>query len=305
MRWFCIGLICAALFSEEKQPEFWSTGPLINYSDDVVELGHVAFQPYFIYYQYRGSYDSDWHFHSFPMFSSFLFQPFTRIGICPRVEFNFTPQLYYNHVDGAAKWVFGDMPISLSFWLLEETKKVPSIMFNLLANLPTGKYQKLNPAKLETDLGGTGSWSPGAAFVIYKEIYLWKAHYLAFTYSATYLFQTLVDVKGLSLYGGGPGTHGKVRPGNLFQSDLSLQYSFTQNWVFSMDMIYQHQDRSRFSGVTVEPAGNRSLEQCSLAPALEYLWDENTGIVFGSWFSVAGRNTDQFNTFEISIYMYR
>lgn len=56
MRWFCLFLFAAALFSqEEKEPEFWSTGPLVNYSGDVVELGHVVFQPYSIYQQFMGN----------------------------------------------------------------------------------------------------------------------------------------------------------------------------------------------------------------------------------------------------------
>lgn len=306
MRWFCFFFFAACLFSQEiEEPELWSTGPLINYSGDVVEMGHVAFQPYFIYQQFRGNYDSEWHFHSYPLYTTFLFLPFTRIGICPRVEFDLSPQLYYNHVDGAGKWVFGDMPISLSIWLLEPDGNIPSILFNLLATLPTGKYQRLNPLKLETDIGGAGSWYPGASLVIYKDIHLTKNHFLALTYSATYSFGTIADVRGLNFYGGDETTRGKVRPGNIFVTDLSLEYSFTQNWIFSMDMIYQHGNRSRFSGKTVEPVGSPSYEQCSLAPALEYMWDENSGIIFGSWFTVAGRNTDQFNTLEVAVYLYR
>lgn len=252
-----------------------------------------------------GTYDSKWHFHSSPLFTTLLVQPLTRVGICPRVEFDLTPQLLYNHVDGAGKWVFGDIPVLLSIWLLEPTENVPSIILNLLANLPTGKYQNLNPSKLGTDIGGIGSWIPGAAFVLYKDIHLWKSHFLALTYSASYSFGTTVDVKGLNFYGGDPTTHGRVRPGNLFETILSLEYSFTQNWVFSMDMIYLHGDRNRFTGETIEPVGEPSFEQCTLSPALGYMWDENSGIIFGSVFTVAGRNTDQFNTFEVAVYLYR
>ena len=291
---------------KENEPEFWSTGPLIAPPGNVVEFGHVAFQPYLFWYQYRGVYDADWHYHSEnEIFNSVLFQPYLRLGVFKSTEIDLVPQVYYNHFDHAAKWVFGDFPIWSSTTLLEGKKWYPSIMLQLSANLPTGKYQKLNPAKKETDLGGTGSWSPGAGLIFYKDVHLWNSHFLSITYYANYSFQTSVHVKGLNAYGGDESTHGRVHPGNLFLTILSFEFSLSQKWVLSLDTQYQHGNKATFRGETIDPVGYPAYDQFAMAPAIEYLWDENTGIIAGGWFSVAGRNADQFNSVVISVYINR
>jgi hypothetical protein len=37
-----------------------------------------------------------------------------------------------------------------------------------------------------------------------------------------------------------------------------------------------------------------SNEQWSVAPAIEYNWSKNVGLIVGSWFSFAGRNSVRF-----------
>lgn len=318
-------LFAAALFAEEEpeiplsetaedieiaknkdEPDFWSTGPLLAPPGNVVELGHYAIQPYLYWFQYRGVYDSKWHYQSEPdIFNSVLFQPYTRIGIFKSTELDLVPQVYYNHYDDAAKWVFGDFPIWTSTTLLEADKWYPSIMLQLSANLPTGKYQRLNPAKKGTDIGGTGSWLPGAGLIVYKDMHLWKSHFLSITYYANYSFQTNVHVHGLNAYGGDDTTRGKVHPGNLFTTLLSFEFSLSQNWVLALDSQYQHGNKTTFKGETIDPVSSPSFDQVSLAPAIEYLWNENTGVIAGGWFTVAGRNVDQFNSLVIAVYINR
>ncbi len=36
--------------------------------------------------------------------------------------------------------------------------------------------------------------------------------------------------------------------------------------------------------------------QFSIAPAIEYNWNANIGIIFGSWFTLAGKNSTQFTS---------
>lgn len=121
----------------------------------------------------------------------------------------------------------------------------------------------------------------------------------------TYMYGAPVNVKGINAYGGDPTTSGKVRPGNLWQGIVSFEYSLTQNWVLALDMLYSHMSRSQFTGTTVEPTGEPSWEQFSLAPAVEYCFSENFAINAGAWFTAAGRNSDQFASAVMSIYIVK
>jgi hypothetical protein len=124
--------------------------------------------------------------------------------------------------------------------------------------------------------------------------HLYGIHYFEARFYSGYRIGTPASLCGLSVYGGGPGTHGTIYPGNIFFADIALQYNLSLNWAFACDIFYRRQDRNRFSGKTVSPAGLPSSEQFSLAPALEYNFSKDLGLIGGVWFTAAGRNTPQF-----------
>ncbi len=299
-------LSAAADLPGGEEYELWCTGPLLVPAGDLIELGHATWQPYLFVNEYHGFYGDDWHASSYPLFSNVSAQGLIRVGIFPYGEFDFTPILNYNHTSGASKWIFGDMPVNLDILLSEdETWLHPNLKFRVSGVLPIGKYEKLKASKLETDLSGIGTWLPGVGLIYYHEEHIYKHHFLTLTGFVTYMYGTPVNVKGINAYGGDPTTEGKVRPGNLWQGILSFEYSLTQNWVLALDMIYNHLSRSKFNGSTVEPMDNPSMEQFSLAPAVEYNFSKNFGINAGAWFTVAGRNTDQFASAVMSIYIVK
>lgn len=295
--------------AEEKAegfPEFWSTGPLIIPPTDVIDVGHFNYQPYLFWYQYRGVYDKHWNFHHEPLFTTVSFQPQFRAGVFSSTEFDFIPIINYNNTEHEAQWVFGDIPIALGSILLEDDTDLwyhPSIKLQISANLPTGKYQKLKAKKLGTDIGGIGSWAPGIGLILYHEAHIYRSHYFTASGFIGYQFQTPVRVKGLNAYGGDAHTRGKVYPGDLFQAILSFEYSLSHRWILAMDTVYNHFNKTRFKGHTDTENTLPSSEQISLAPGIEYMWTENFGINGGVWFTVGGRNTDQFTSGVISIYI--
>ena len=72
---------------------------------------------------------------------------------------------------------------------------------------------------------------------------------------------------------------------------------------FRLDNVYIHANKNRFSGKagfapSGEPAVIKwpSTEQLSFAPAIEYNFNENCGLIAGSWFSAAGRNSWEFRS---------
>jgi hypothetical protein len=110
-----------------------------------------------------------------------------------------------------------------------------------------------------------------------------------------------VHVAGLNAYGGGKGTRGTVRPGNIFSTDLGIEISITQRWVFCTDFVYKAVNPTKFHGVTTVPVGIGSSDNLSIAPGFEYSWNPNLGVLAGAWFSVYGRNSANFVSGIVSV----
>lgn len=286
----------------------WLTGPLLSPFGYVIDKGHVNFEPYFYANSLYGRYDSHWKARNTPNLYNLSTQLYTWYGFANRWDIAVAPQFSWNHTSGASHWVLNDIPVLLEYQLVYErpNRWQPAVKLSFLATIPTGKYQKLNPQKKGTDLSGLGSWQPGI------EIAFQKLFHRVFVlhYSISYTIPTAVHVKGLNAYGGGHKTRGKVYPGASLLTILGLEFSLSQNWGAALDIQYLHQNRTRFvgrkgtTGMLPNQMGGASNEQLSLAPAIEYSWSSNFGILAGAWFSIAGRNATEFASgiFAINIY---
>jgi hypothetical protein len=319
-----IFLIMSSLYGREpsfdsylfnaNQPQPWFTGPLLTPSGHVVPEKHVNFEPYIYWTQAKGTYGPNWKSHSHPTFDNVLFQGSIQIGVLSATEFDLNPQFIYNHTQGQHMWRVSDIPISLAFQLLyDQTDSwYPGIKLKFGANVPLGKYDHLDPLRLETDNGGIGTWIPNVGVTLTRLHHIAGAQYLSWRFSINYGVGTPVSVNGLSVFGGSsslpgiPGTRGTVYPGNQFLVLGGLEYSLSQNWVLALDLQYQHNNKNRFSGYS--PLGTKptrpSRELFALAPAIEYNWSDNLGIIAGPWFSVAGRNTQKFISYVVAINVY-
>ncbi len=290
-------------------PTPWFTGPLFAPSGHTIPQGQWNFEPYIYFTALTGSYDKNWHPHSTPHFYITNLQLYTQVGLTPWLDFQITPQFFYNEKQGAHSFCFGDMPIGFDIQIYEDSPEYwyPAIKMSLTTTIPFGKYQHFNPKKNGTEASGTGSWLPTASIVFSHQFNPFPDHFfvprIAFAYTVPYC----VYIKGYNVYGGGKGTRGKVYPGNNFSIDFGFEYNFTQKWVLATDVIYNQSNKTRFSGKPGNPEfhGSPSSEQFSLAPALEYNWSANIGLIGGVWFSVAGRNAKQLvsGILALNIYM--
>ncbi len=288
----------------------WFTGPLIAPSGYTVKAGDFNIEPYLYFYVYNGSYDQHWKPHSTPNFYSTRFQVQAKMGIVQGLDFHIYPQAFYNETQGHHYANIGDLPLGFSIQLLRSgiDKAWPAIKLTLRASVPIGKYQHLHAEKLKTDAIGSGSWAPAVSLVFSKLYHTSERHYLDTRLVFNYQFGTPVHVKGFNSYGGGPRTRGTVHPGNNLFIDGSIQYNMSQRWVVACDLYYIHYNRNKFSGkagtdsfgapnVNTGPSG----EQLSLAPAIEYNWSKNLGLIGGVWFTLAGRNTSRFVTGVVAL----
>ncbi len=219
----CFVIACLSLVADEgdAQVEYpWLTGPLLSPFGYVIDKGHFNFEPYLYGNTEYGRYDKHWKGHSKHHYNNLTVQPYTWFGFAHRWDIQIGPQFSWNHTSGASHWVVNDLPIELDFQILYERphRWQPAVKLALLGTIPLGKYQKLNPKDKGTDIGGLGTWDPGAQLVFQRLFPISGEHYLVLHYTIGFTIPTVVHVKGYNVYGGGRHTRGKVYPGPSFST---------------------------------------------------------------------------------------
>ncbi len=292
------------LYGDATAP--WLTGPLIAPTATVVPKGQEQIQYYLYMTTNTGDYNNHWQSHSQPNLLSVNPQIICIFGLTEWMDIQITPQALYNFSQGKSSLHLGDTPIGFDFQLYpadNTSSWAPGVKFTLREIFPTGNYQHLHPSKKGTDLSGAGSFGTNGGLIFYKVYHLKNLHYLSTQLTLCGTVFAPVHVKGFNNYGGGYHTHGKIHPGVFTMAIFSFEYTFNQNWVFALDSVYVHTNRNHFSGApgvtsTGVPAsvGNPSSEQISFAPALEYNFSEEFGIIAGAWVTAWGRNSTQFRS---------
>ena len=124
-----------------------------------------------------------------------------------------------------------------------------------------------------------------------------------------YQINSSVTVKGFHAYGGGFGTYGKLLVGNAWRSLVNWQLFYRKGLSCALDVLYEHQDAATFYGYpglnffgryckTSQP----SSERVSLAPSVAYQFPSQVGLMVGSWFSICGRNAEQFIQYIANVF---
>lgn len=283
-------------FGEPNDDDPWLTGPLLAPSARVVTIGHVNLEPYLFYIVADGMYDNDWNAQSLPTFNQIRPQLQYKIGLSEKVDLTGAIQSVVSWSQGKSGSTFGDLPIGFDFQIYKgsETSPLTYAKFTVQEVFPTGKYQNLNPRKLGTDAGGQGAYFTAFGLTCSKLTRFSAGRYLEWRANITALFAPRVHVRGLNAYGGAPGTKGKVSLGPSYNFVTSIQYTMSKKWTFACDFQASYSGRERFKGRTDVFVGSSWSSQLSLAPAIEYNWSESMGIIVGSWFSLAGRNSPRF-----------
>lgn len=278
----------------------WFTGPLLAPSSLTVPPGHIDIEPYIYVTANTGRYNSHWHASKIQTFWINLFQPLIAFGLTSWLDFEIYPGVLYNYTKGAGHWGIADMPIGVDIQLYTHTPEVAQWNYSFLLRiqeiLPIGKYKNLDPKKLLTDASGAGSWQTQIALVWGNLFHLGGIHFMTWRTALQYTLPAPVSVSNVNVYGGSSGTHGKVYPGQSLMLDTAVEITLAKHWAFAMDLVGIWGARDRFSGHTSTINDAPASAQFSLAPALEYNWNANLGLIAGCWFTVAGRNDVQFTS---------
>lgn len=296
------GSLIILVSSIQAQP--WFTGPLLAPDSEVLDPGDNNYQPYLCWTSNRLP-NQNYQSIIPEMFFTLAMWSFMDMQIALPYIFNFNSQQSGIGV--------GDLSIALQFQLVPTNDKrwYPSVLFYVSEFFPSGRFANLSPIRMGLDSTGQGSFQTSFGIVLMKTVPIFNQQYLCTTFAVIYTLPSMAEVQGFNAYGGGLGTLGRVYPGNTFALDLAFEWSITRHWVPVMEFYYQTSEAATFTGTPgTALAGGLAINgiptqrQLSLAPAIEYNFNENLGVIAGVWFSVASVNATQFTSGVVSVNYY-
>jgi hypothetical protein len=182
-----------------------------------------------------------------------------------------------------------------------EGGRLPTTSVVLEQAFPTGKYDRLG----ERPADGLGSGAYTTTVALYSQYYFWLSNgrILRTRLNLSHSFSDDVRIEGESVYGTRCEFRGDARPGDTFTVNSSFEYSLTRNWVFALDVLYQHDDNTRVSGQDIElidgdlqrvdvQRNSGTSWRLGFVPAIEYNWSSTAGVIVGARWIAAGRNAD-------------
>lgn len=292
----------------------WFTGPLLAPQGHTIPKGHTNVEIYGMNSLTDGQYSAEGRVAHTPTFRSGIVNPIITHGFTDWLDVQLNLPYVFNDTQGVSYNRLADVAIALGFQLLEQkgSPKRVDIRFLLQEIFPTGKFEDLNPAALGTDSTGLGSYQTqlGINFQYLLEVY--RDHYLRTRLIFSRIYTSPVTIHGLSSYGGSISTSGSINPGTGNAVDLAFEYTLTQNWVAVMEGTYSNGQGTRFNGVLnignigspLTTIGYNNYNETALAPALEYNFNSNVGLIGGVWFPVSGRSTSHYMTYVMALNMY-
>lgn len=254
--------------------------------------GHVLIEPYL--------YDViSPHSHGFGSLT------YVNYGLVDRVTVGMIPTAGFNKVSNGPSSSgvgLGDLTLQTQYRLTKfhEGSWIPTTSVAVQETLPTGKFDRLGDRPGD----GLGSGAFTTTLALYSQTYFWLPNHriLRMRFNLSEAFSSNVNIKDVSVYGTEAGFRGHAEPGNSFVVDASFEYSLTRRWVLALDVTYRHNGNTRVIGFDV-PSRNRvqnpsgiqtdsgSSEAFGFAPAIEYSWKSNLGVLLGTRAILAGHRT--------------
>src|SRR5579863_2534028 len=269
----------------------WWTGPMLAPNATTLPRGHLLVEPYL--------YDV-----IAPHSNGFGSLTYVNYGLADRVTVGLIPTAGFNVVSNgpsSSSVGFGDLTAQAEYQLTKfhEGSWIPTTSAVVQETFPTGRYDRLGE-RLSNGFGG-GAYTTTLAF--YSQTYFWlpNGRILRMRFNVSQALSSTVNVKDVSVYGTAAGFRGNAKPGDSFLVDPSWEYSLTRSWVLALDATYRHNWNTRVTGYNaLDPssAQNPSIrldsgtsEVFACAPAVEYSWKPNLGVLLGTRVIPATHNT--------------
>lgn len=291
----------------------WFTGPILAPAGHTIPRGHTNLEIYGFFTNVNGVYDNNWNFVNVPTQQSNILNPLFTHGLTDTMDLQFSLPMAYNRIGGAHSRHIGDVSVMLGYQALEQNQSLwrPDLRITLQENIPTGRYEELIPQNNGADSTGIGAYQTTLNFNFQLLRQLSETHYLRTRLSLDYAYASNVRVHGITPYGSGLFANGLLKPGELYTVDLAGEFTLNQHWVAVMEGFFSSRGAASFAGFpgynapgVLAVVGNPLANQISLAPAMEYNFTSNVGLIAGVWFTLAGKNTSCFTSPVVALNMY-
>ena len=304
-------LLCACLaFAQQTAPpshpdrqslnDAWWTGPMLAPSAATLPRGHFLIEPYLFDVTTDGLFDRNGTRRTAPHANEFGSLTYMNYGLADRFTVGLIPTAGYNEIGNGASSSsvgLGDLTVQAQYRLTQfhEGGWIPTTSVAVQETLPTGRFDHLGNHPSD-GLGG-GAYTTTVAF--YSQTYFWlpNGRILRMRFNMTQSFSGSVHLEDVSVYGTAQGFRGHASPGSTFFVDLAWEYSLTRRWVLALDATGRLQGNTPVTGFDLSDSSSLirlnsgSSAAFALAPAIEYNWRRNLGVLLGTRLIPAGRNT--------------
>jgi hypothetical protein len=240
---------------------------------------------------------------------------YVNYGLLDRVTVGLIPTAGFNKLSRGPSGSgvgLGDLTLQTQYRLTKfhEGSWIPTTSVAVQETLPTGKYDRLGNRASD----GLGSGAYTTTLALYSQTYFWLPNdrILRMRFNVSQGLSNNVNVEDVSVYGTEAGFRGHAKPGSSFFVDASWEYSLTRRWVLALDATYRHNGNTRATGYNTldanrvrNPSGlqldSGSSEAFGFAPAIEYSWKPNLGVLVGARIIPAAHNTHASITPAIAI----
>jgi hypothetical protein len=280
----------------------WWTGPMLAPSAATLPRGHFLIEPYL--YDVIAA-------HS----NGFGSLTYVNYGLADRVTVGLIPTAGFNKVSNGPSSSgvgLGDLTLQTQYRLTKFRvgSWIPTTSVAVQETLPTGKHDRLGDRPSD----GLGSGAYATTLALYSQTYFWmpNGRILRMRFNVSEGFSNNVKVEDVSVYGTGAGFRGHAKPGGSFFADAAWEYSLTRSWVLALDATYRHNGNTSVTGYNaLDPSSVQnppsirlnfgSSEVFAFAPAIEYNWKPNLGVLIGTRVIPASHNTNATITPAVAI----
>jgi hypothetical protein len=295
-----VGALPAADTAWESSSEAWWTGPLIAAPAITLPQGKLYVESYLYDSIPYAVFDSQGRMHSVSGQHDVGSTTGLKYGISDRVTVGLISDFGYDWVDhgkSSSGLGVGDPSVQVQYRLtpFQPDTWIPTVSVNLQESLPLGRYDELQrPA----DGFGSGAYVTTFSTYLQSLIQTPNGRFLRVRLDLSYAVADRVSVAGQSVYGTTIGFRGEARPGDSKSADLAFEYSATRNWVLAIDFWMQRDANTFLTGSYPRPGGGTVAvstlsgpdRQLTVAPALEYNWNDRVGFILGVQVVAEGRN---------------
>lgn len=283
----------------QSMNDAWWTGPVLAPNATTLPRGHLLVEPYL--YDVISA-------HSNGLGSL----TYVNYGLVDRVTVGMIPTAGFNVANSgpsSSSVELGDLTLQGQYRLAKfhEGSWIPTTSAVVQETFPTGKYDRLGDRP-----NGLGSGACTTTLALYTQTYFWlpNGRILRMRFDASQAFSSNVNVEDASVYGTMAGFRGNAKPGSSFLADSSWEYSAKRKWVLALDVTYRHNWNTRVTGYDVNSASGQnpnvllnsgSAEVFAFAPAVEYSWKPNLGVLLGTRVIPASHNTNATVTPAVAI----